>query len=52
MTNGVADKGMPPWGPVLKDTEIQSVVAYIRSIHGTHPAGAKAPQGEKVEFTE
>ena len=52
VTNGVADKGMPPWGPVLKEEEIQSVVGYIRSLHGTNPAGAKAPQGEKVTITE
>jgi cytochrome c oxidase cbb3-type subunit 3 len=52
VTNGVSDKGMPPWGPVLKDREIQSVVAYIRSLRGSNPAGAKAPQGDKVTIVE
>ncbi len=42
---GVLDKGMPPWGTILKTDEIQSVVAYIHSIQGTHPANAKGPQG-------
>lgn len=48
VSNGVADKGMPPWGPLLKDTEVQSLVAYIRAIRGTRPRGAKAAQGVKV----
>jgi cytochrome c oxidase cbb3-type subunit 3 len=46
ITNGVPDKGMPPWGPVMSSEQIHFVVAYIRSIRGTNPAGAKAPQGE------
>jgi cytochrome c oxidase cbb3-type subunit 3 len=52
VSNGVADKGMPPWGPVLKDREIESVVAYIRSLRGSNPAGAKAPQGERVNLSD
>jgi cytochrome c oxidase cbb3-type subunit III len=49
---GVGDKGMPPWGALLKDEEVYSLVAYIRSIRGTQPANAKQAQGEKVEFQE
>lgn len=48
IAQGVGDKGMPPWGALLKDDELKSVVAYVRTLHGTSPAGAKAPQGEKV----
>lgn len=48
ITKGVLDKGMPPWGPVLSQDEIVSVVAYIHSIHGSNPPGAKAPQGELI----
>lgn len=44
---GVAEKGMPPWGGVLKPDEIYSAVSFIASIHGTNPAGAKAPQGDE-----
>lgn len=46
---GVADKGMPPWGPVMKKDEIYAVAAYIISKKGSNPAGAKEPQGEPVE---
>jgi cytochrome c oxidase cbb3-type subunit 3 len=46
ITNGVPDKGMPPWGTVMSAEQIHFVVAYIRSIRGSSPAGAKAPQGE------
>lgn len=50
VTTGVAEKGMPPWGPVLSPDELRNVVAFILSSHGTNPAGAKAPQGEKHEM--
>lgn len=43
---GVADKGMPPWASILKSNEIVEVVAYIKSIRGSNPAGAKEAQGE------
>ena len=44
--NGVADKGMPPWGALLKKDELIGVVSYVKSLRGTGPTGAKAPQGE------
>ena len=43
---GAPEKGMPPWGPVMKKEEIYAVSAYILSKKGTNPAGAKPPQGE------
>ncbi len=46
ISEGVAEKGMPPWGAVLTPDELQDVTAFIRSIHGSQPAGAKEPQGE------
>lgn len=46
---GVADKGMPPWGPLLKTDELNEVVAYIGSIRGTNVAGGKPPQGTAVK---
>ena len=52
VSKGVPEKGMPPWGPVLQDRELRSVVAYIRSLRGSNPAGAKAPQGERVSLAE
>ncbi len=46
---GVLDKGMPNWGAQLKPEEMQSLVAFVLTLHGTHPASAKAPQGTKLE---
>jgi len=46
---GIADKGMPPWGPVLKHEELINVSAYVKSLRGTNPANPKEPQGELVK---
>lgn len=46
VSEGVAEKGMPPWGPVLKPEELVHVVAFIKSVRGSNPAGAKEAQGE------
>ncbi len=53
VTNGVAAKGMPTWGPVLGQNKISQVVAYVLSKHRegepvmpdptTAPAVTKAP---------
>lgn len=45
---GVPDKGMISWQPLLSDEEIKAVIVYIKTLRGTNPANAKAPQGEKV----
>ena len=45
---GVPEKGMPPWGPVLSDDQIMALTAYILSKQDSNPAGAKPPQGDKV----
>ena len=37
---------MPPWESVLSPEERAELLAYIRSVHDTNPAGAKEPQGE------
>ncbi len=46
---GVPEKGMPPWGTLLTTDELKDVVAFVHSLHGSNPPGAKAPQGEKQE---
>jgi cytochrome c oxidase cbb3-type subunit 3 len=46
---GVPDKGMPPWGPVMKRDEIYAVASFIISKKGSHPAGSKGPQGDISE---
>ncbi|HEY6572450.1 MAG TPA: cbb3-type cytochrome c oxidase N-terminal domain-containing protein [Candidatus Eisenbacteria bacterium] len=48
VNEGVVAKGMPAWGQVLKPEEITAVVAYVTTLHGTNPANAKAPQGDRA----
>lgn len=50
VTNGVAAKGMPTWGPVLGPERIRDVVAYLLTIKNTHVPG-KAPQGDREPIT-
>jgi cytochrome c oxidase cbb3-type subunit 3 len=45
--DGVLDKGMPAWNALLKEEEIYQVAAYIKSLKGTNPPNAKAPQGQE-----
>lgn len=45
---GFADKGMPPWGPVLGPDKVRKVTAYVLSLKGKNLPG-KEPQGEPVE---
>ncbi len=45
---GVLDKGMPPWGPVLKNDELVAVTAYVKSLKGTNPPNPKAAQGTET----
>ncbi len=46
---GVLDKGMPNWGAQLEPRQLQSLVAFVLTLHSTHPATAKEPQGDKLE---
>jgi cytochrome c oxidase cbb3-type subunit 3 len=50
ITAGVLDKGMPAWGATLKPADLPAVAAYVMSLHGSHPAAPKAPQGVKEEW--
>ncbi len=43
---GVVEKGMQSWKDVFSATQIAQLSSYIKSIHGTNPPGAKAPQGD------
>jgi cbb3-type cytochrome c oxidase subunit III len=45
VANGVLAKGMPAWGKTLQPAELDAVVAYVISLHGTSPASPKAPEG-------
>lgn len=43
---GVVEKGMQSWKDVFSATQIAQLSSYIKSIHGTNPPNAKAPQGD------
>ena len=45
VNEGVLAKGMPAWGKLLKPDEMEEVVAYVWTLHGTRPAKPKEPQG-------
>lgn len=47
ITNGYPDKGMPAWKPVLGDSKVKLVTAYVLSLKGHTVTNPKAPQGEK-----
>ena len=48
VADGVLEKGMPPWGKVLKPNQLDAVAAYVYTLHGTNPPNPKAPQGGLV----
>jgi len=47
VANGVLAKGMPAWGKTLQPAELDAVVAYVISLHGTRPASPKPPEGDQ-----
>lgn len=47
VNDGVADKGMPAWGPQLGPERVRAVTAYVITLRGTNVAGGKAAQGER-----
>jgi cytochrome c oxidase cbb3-type subunit 3 len=46
---GVVEKGMISWQTMLSPSQMRDVSNYVKSLKGTNPAGAKAPQGELYE---
>lgn len=44
---GVLDKGMVPWKDEMSPNQIAQLVAYIHTLQGTNPPGAKAAEGAK-----
>lgn len=49
IVDGVIDKGMLSYKSQLSNKQIDQVIAYILSLHGTNPPNPKAPQGVKVD---
>lgn len=53
IVNGVPEKGMISWKPILKKSDIVAVASYIKvKLVGTIPEGAKDPEGELYEEKE
>ena len=48
VAKGWPAKGMPPWGRAVKPEELSALVSYVRSIQGSNPPNARAPEGERV----
>lgn len=46
VANGVPDKGMLSWQPIVGDEKVEDVVSFVLSLKNTNVAG-KAPQGNK-----
>ncbi len=44
--HGYPDKGMQAWGKSYSAKEINDLAGYIKTLHGTNPPNAKAPQGD------
>lgn len=42
---GWPDKGMKSWKDDFSPSQIAQIASYVKSLQGTHPANAKAPQG-------
>jgi cytochrome c oxidase cbb3-type subunit 3 len=37
---------MPTWQNTYSNKQVAQISSYVKSLHGTNPANAKAPQGE------
>lgn len=43
---GYPDKGMQSWSSTYSPIQIQQLASYIKTLRGTNPPNAKAPQGD------
>lgn len=43
---GYPDKGMQAWESMFSPVQMKDLSSYVKSLQGTKPANAKAPQGE------
>ena len=48
IAKGWPAKGMPPWGRAVKPEELSALVSFVRSIQGSNPPNARAPEGDRV----
>jgi cytochrome c oxidase cbb3-type subunit 3 len=47
---GIAEKGMPPWAPILGETGVNQVVAYVLTMRNTNLEGGKPVEEYAVEW--
>jgi cytochrome c oxidase cbb3-type subunit 3 len=45
---GVLEKGMPPWGKVLRPELVYGLTAYVWTLRGSNPPDPKPPEGTRV----
>ena len=50
VTNGITEKGMPPWAPILGETGVNQVVAYVLTMRNTNLEGGKPVEEYAVEY--
>ncbi len=48
VAKGWPAKGMPPWGRAVSPEELAALVSYVRSLQGSNPPNARAPEGDPV----
>jgi cytochrome c oxidase cbb3-type subunit III len=48
VAKGWPAKGMPPWGRAVTPEELSALVSYVRSLQGSNPPNARAPEGDRV----
>jgi cytochrome c oxidase cbb3-type subunit 3 len=48
---GYPDKGMQAWNKDFTPKQISYIASFIKTLKGTNPPNAKAPQGDKYEDT-
>lgn len=46
---GVPEKGMQAWEKTYSPSQIKALASYVKSLAGTNPPNAKAPQGDAFE---
>jgi cytochrome c oxidase cbb3-type subunit III len=47
--NGYPDKGMQAWNKDFTPKQISYIASYIKTLQGSNPPNAKAPQGDKYQ---
>ena len=49
VSQGVPEKGMPPWGMQLSSIQVRELAAYVGTLRGTNVPGGKAPEGTLID---